>query len=81
MTHRINRTPVQKEEHEIHYGVRCTCRTTDEATIRLSQLRCRMTGPRERKGVSVTANSREVVAAVDAEDASIATTGELVHAT
>jgi putative Mg2+ transporter-C (MgtC) family protein len=31
---RINRTPVQKEEHEILYRLRCTCRTADEANIR-----------------------------------------------
>jgi len=27
-------TPVQKEEHEILYRLRCTCRTADEANIR-----------------------------------------------
>jgi putative Mg2+ transporter-C (MgtC) family protein len=31
----INRTPVEKkEEHEILYRLRCTCRTADEANIR-----------------------------------------------
>ena len=34
MTYRINRTPVQKEEHEILYRLRCACRTADEANIR-----------------------------------------------
>jgi putative Mg2+ transporter-C (MgtC) family protein len=30
----INRTPIQQEEHEILYRLRCTCRTADEATVR-----------------------------------------------
>jgi len=30
----INRTPVQKEQQEILYRLRCTCRTVDEANIR-----------------------------------------------
>jgi putative Mg2+ transporter-C (MgtC) family protein len=30
----VNRAPVQKEQHEILYRLRCTCRTTDEANVR-----------------------------------------------
>ena len=30
IAHRINRTPLEKEEHEILYRLPCTCRATDE---------------------------------------------------
>ena len=119
MAYRINRTPVEKAEHEILYRLRCTCRTTDEANIRTmliqnvgrtpltlialhsfdDELLARVNvkaylktiGPKEEAleqivtGLSleagVTAISWEVVAAVDAGDASISTTEELVRAT
>jgi len=35
----INRTPVEKKEHEILYRLRCTCRTVDEANVRVLLLR------------------------------------------
>jgi putative Mg2+ transporter-C (MgtC) family protein len=116
---RINRTPVQKEEHEILYRLRCTCRTADEVNIRTmliqsvgrtplalialhsldDELLARVNvkaylktiGPKEEAleqivtrlslEPGVTAISWEVVAAVDAEDASISSTEELVRAT
>src|SRR6202050_2443360 len=116
---RINRTPPQKEEHEILYRLRCTCRTSDEANIRTmliqnvgrtplalialhsldDELLARVNvkaylkaiGPKEEAleqivtrlslEAGVTAISWEVVAAVDAEDASISTTEEVVRAT
>ena len=31
---RVNREPVEKDEHEILYRLRCTCRTADEVNIR-----------------------------------------------
>jgi putative Mg2+ transporter-C (MgtC) family protein len=34
VAYRINRAPAQKEEHEILYRLRCTCRTADEANVR-----------------------------------------------
>jgi putative Mg2+ transporter-C (MgtC) family protein len=115
---RINRAPVQKEEHEILYRLRCTCRTADEANIRTvliqnvgrtplalialhsldDELLARVNvkaylktiGPKEEAleqivtslslDPGVTAISWEVVAAVDAEDASISATEELVRA-
>jgi putative Mg2+ transporter-C (MgtC) family protein len=115
---RINRTPTQKEEHEILYRLRCTCRTSDEANIRTmliqnvgrtplalialhsfdDELLARVNvkaylktiGPKEEAleqivtrlslEAGVTAISWEVVAAVDAEDASITATEELVRA-
>ena len=118
MAYRINRTPVEKEEHEILYRLRCTCRTSDEANIRTmliqnvgrtplvlialhsvdDELLARVNvkaylktiGPKEEAleqivtrlslEAGVTAISWEVVAAVDAEDASISTTEELVRA-
>jgi putative Mg2+ transporter-C (MgtC) family protein len=119
VAYRINRTPIEKEEHEILYRLRCTCRTTDEANIRTmliqnvgrthltlialhsfdDELLARVNvkaylktiGPKEEAleqivtrlslEAGVTAISWEVVAAVDAEDASISATGELVRAT
>lgn len=116
---RINRAPAQKEEHEILYRLRCTCRTADEVNIRTmliqsvgrtplalialhsldDELLARVNvkaylktiGPKEEAleqivtrlslEPGVTAISWEVVAAVDAEDASISTTEELVRAT
>ncbi|HLK22414.1 MAG TPA: MgtC/SapB family protein, partial [Bryobacteraceae bacterium] len=116
---RINRTPAPKEEHEILYRLRCTCRTADEANIRTmlvqnvgrtplalialhsldDELLARVhvhaylktLGSKEEAleqivtrlslEAGVTAISWEVVSAVEAEDASIATTGELVRAT
>lgn len=119
MACRINRTPVQKEEHEILYRLRCTCRTTDEANIRTmliqnvgrtalalialhschDELLARVNVKAYLKAIGskeealeqivtrlclkagVTAICWEVVAAVDAQDASITTTEELVHAT
>jgi putative Mg2+ transporter-C (MgtC) family protein len=118
VAHRINRNPVQKEEHEILYRLRCTCRTSDEANIRAiltenvgrtplvlialhsvdDELLARVNvkaylktvGPTEALEqivtrfsleAGVTAISWEVVAAVDAEDASISATEELVRAT
>jgi putative Mg2+ transporter-C (MgtC) family protein len=35
MAHLINRTPAQNDEHEILYRLRCTCRASDEAGIRI----------------------------------------------
>jgi putative Mg2+ transporter-C (MgtC) family protein len=119
MAHRINRAPVQKEEQEILYRLRSTCRTTDEANIRTmliqnvgrtplalialhsfdDELLARVNvkaylkaiRPKEEAleqivtrlslEVGVTAISWEVVAAVDAEDASITKSGEVVRAT
>jgi putative Mg2+ transporter-C (MgtC) family protein len=116
---RINRTPVQKEEHEILYRVRCTCRTADEAKIRTMLIQnvgrtplglialhslddellarvnvkayLKSVGPKEEAleqivtrlslEAGVSAISWEVVAAVDAEDASISASEELVRAT
>jgi putative Mg2+ transporter-C (MgtC) family protein len=113
----ISRTPVQKEQHEILYRLRCTCRTVDEANIRSMLIqnvgRTKLTlvalhslddellarvnvkaylkaiGPKEDAleqivtrlslDAGVTAISWEVVAAVDAEDASITTSEELVR--
>ncbi len=118
IANRINRTPVEKEEHEILYRLRCTCRTADEANIRAlliqnvshtpltlialhsldDELLARVNvkaylktiGPKEEAleqivsrlslEAGVTAISWEVVAAVDAEDASITATEELVRA-
>src|SRR5580704_9735644 len=115
---RINRTPVQKEEHEILYRLRCTCRTADEANIRTMLIQnvgrtplslialhslddellarvnvkayLKTVGPKEEAleqivtrlslEAGVTAISWEVVAAVDAEDASITATEDLVRA-
>ena len=34
IAHLVNRAPVQKDELEILYRLRCTCRTADEANIR-----------------------------------------------
>jgi putative Mg2+ transporter-C (MgtC) family protein len=118
VAYRINRTPEQKEEHEILYRLRCTCRTTDEANIRTMLIqhvgRTQLTlialhsfddellarvnvksylksiGPKEEAleqivtrlslEAGVSAISWEVVAAVDAEDASISTADDLVSA-
>ena len=116
----INRTPVEKkEEHEILYRLRCTCRTADEANIRTmliqnvgrspltlvalhsldDELLARVNvkaymksiGPKEEAleqivtrlslEAGVTAISWEVAAAVDAEDASITTSEEVIRAT
>ena len=119
MAYRINRTPAQKEAHEILYRLRCTCRTTDEANIRTmliqnvgrtplalialhsfdDELLARVNVKAYLKAIGskeealeqivtrlsleagVTAISWEVVAAVDAEDASITTSDEVVRAT
>jgi putative Mg2+ transporter-C (MgtC) family protein len=118
MAYRINRNPATKEEHEILYRLRCTCRTSDEANIRTmliqkvgrtplaliallsldDELLARVNvkaylkaiGPKEEAleqivtrlslEAGVTAISWEVVAAVDAEDASITTSEEVVRA-
>jgi len=115
----INRTPVQKEEHEILYLLRCTCRTADEANIRTMLIQnvgrspltlvalhslddevlarvnvkacLKSIGPKEEAleqivtrlslEAGVTAISWEVVAAVDAEDASLTTSEEVIRAT
>lgn len=117
VAHLINRAPVQKENHEILYRLRCTCRTADEANIRamlmqevsrtalaLIALHSVDDGPLARVNVKaylkaigpkeealeqivtrlslepgVTALSWEVAAAVDAEDASISASGDLVR--
>jgi putative Mg2+ transporter-C (MgtC) family protein len=115
----INRTPVEKkEEHEILYRLRCTCRTADEANIRTmliqnvgrspltlvalhsldDELLARVNvkaymkaiGPKEEAleqivtrlslEAGVTAISWEVAAAVDAEDASITASEEVICA-
>jgi putative Mg2+ transporter-C (MgtC) family protein len=119
MAYRINRTPAQKEAHEILYRLRCTCRTTDEANIRTmliqnvgrtplalialhsfdDELLARVNVKAYLKAIGskeealeqivtrlsleagVTAISWEVVAAVDAEDACITTSDEVVRAT
>jgi putative Mg2+ transporter-C (MgtC) family protein len=119
VAHLINRTPVEKEEHEILYRLRCTCRTADEANIRTlliqnvgrtpltlialhsldDELLARVNvkaylktvGPKEEAleqivsrlslEAGVSAISWEEVAAVDAEDASITATEELVRTT
>jgi putative Mg2+ transporter-C (MgtC) family protein len=117
VAYRINRAPAQKEEHEILYRLRCTCRTADEINIRtmliqnvgrtplvlialhsVDELLARVNvkaylktvGPKEEAleqivtrlslEAGVTAISWEVVAAVDAEDASISSSDELVGA-
>jgi putative Mg2+ transporter-C (MgtC) family protein len=115
----INRTPVQKEEHEILYHLRCICRTADEANIRTMLIQnvgrsplalvalhslddevlarvnvkayLKAIGPKEEAleqivtrlslEAGVTAISWEVVAAVDAEDASLTTSEEVIRAT
>jgi putative Mg2+ transporter-C (MgtC) family protein len=115
---RINRAPVQKEEQEILYRMRCTCRTADESNIRAMLIQnvgrtplalialhslddellarvnvkayLKAVGPKEEAleqivtrlslEAGVTAISWEVVASVDAEDASISASGELVRA-
>ena len=114
VAHLVNRAPVQKEQHEILYRLRCTCRTTDEANVRtmliqnvgrtplvlislhsvddevLSKVNVRAwlksMGPKEEAleqivtrlslEAGVTAISWEVVAAVDAEGASLESAGE-----
>jgi putative Mg2+ transporter-C (MgtC) family protein len=114
----INRTPVQKEEQEILYRLRCTCRTTDEANIRTMLIQnvgrsplallalhsldeevlarvnvkayLKAIGPKEEAleqivtrlslEAGVTAISWEVVAAVGAEDATLTTSEEVIHA-
>ena len=114
----INRTPVQKEEQEILYRLRCTCRTADEANIRTMLIQnvgrsplalvalhslddevlarvnvkayLKAIGPKEEAleqivtrlslEAGVTAISWEVVAAVDAEDATLTTSEEVIHA-
>jgi putative Mg2+ transporter-C (MgtC) family protein len=114
----INRAPIQKEEHEILYRLRCTCRTSDEANIRTmliqnvgraqlalvalqsvdDELLARVNvkaylkslGPQEQAleqivtrlslEAGVTAISWEVAASVDAEDASISTSDEMIRA-
>jgi putative Mg2+ transporter-C (MgtC) family protein len=119
LAHLINRAPAQKEEHEILYRVRCTCRTADEAHIRalliqnagrtdltlmalqsldeevLSRVNVKAylksIGPKEQAieqivtrlslEPGVTAISWEVAAAVDAEEASLSTSEDLLHAT
>lgn len=119
MAYRINRTPVGKEEHEILYRLRCTCRRTDENNVRTmliqnvgrtplvlialhsldDELLARVNvkaylktiGPNEEAleqivtrlslEAGVTAISWEVVAAVDAEDAFMTVTEELVRTT
>jgi len=119
VAHLIHRTPLQKDEQEILYRLRCTCRTVDEVNIRTlliqnvgrtpltlialhslhDELLARVNvraylkslGPKEQAleqivtrlclEAGVTTISWEVVAAVDSEDASITTSGELVHAT
>ncbi|MCU1257618.1 MAG: putative Mg(2+) transport ATPase [Bryobacterales bacterium] len=113
----VNRTPVLKEEHEILYRLRCTCRTADEANFRTiliqnvgrSQLSLialqsvddellarvnvkaylKTLGPKEQGleqivtrlslEAGVSAISWEVVAAVDAEDATLSASEELIH--
>jgi putative Mg2+ transporter-C (MgtC) family protein len=110
----VNRTPVQKELHEILYRLRCTCRTSDEANVRTMLIQnvgrtplalialhslddevlarvnvkayLKSVGAKEEAleqivtrlslEAGVTAISWEVVAAVDAEDASVAMSGE-----
>lgn len=119
VAHLIKRTPVEKEEHEILYRLRCTCRTADESKIRAALIQSvgrapltlialhslddellarvdvkaylKTIGPKEQAleeigtrlslEAGVTAISWEVVAAVDAEDASITAAEELVRAT
>jgi putative Mg2+ transporter-C (MgtC) family protein len=114
VAHLVNRAPVQKEQHEILYRLRCTCRTADEANVRtmliqnvgrtplvlislhsvddevLSKVNVRAwlksIGPKEEAleqivtrlslEAGVTAISWEVVAAVDAEGASLESAGE-----
>jgi putative Mg2+ transporter-C (MgtC) family protein len=116
---RINRAPLQKEQHEILYRLRCTCRTTDETNIRTTLIQnvgrsplalialyslddevlarvnvkayLKAIGPKEEAleeivtrlslEAGITAISWEVVAAVDAEDATISAPEELVRAT
>ena len=116
--HRINRTPIEKEEHEILYRLSCTCRAVDEANVRTmliqgvgrtpliliallsrdEELLARVNvkaylkslGPKEESleqivtrlslESGVTAISWEIVAAVDAEDASITSSDELIQA-
>jgi putative Mg2+ transporter-C (MgtC) family protein len=115
----INRTPVLKEEHQILYYLRCTCRTADEANIRTMLIQnvgrspltlvalhslddevlarvnvkayLKAIGPKEEAleqivtrlslESGVTAISWEVVVAVDAEDASLTTSEEVIRAT
>jgi len=117
IAHRVNRTPVEKEEHEILYRLSCTCRTVDEANVRTmliqgvgrtpltlialhsrdEELLARVNvkaylkslGPQEESleqivtrlslESGVTAISWEIVAAVDAEDASITSSDELIQ--
>jgi putative Mg2+ transporter-C (MgtC) family protein len=118
VAYRINRAPAQKEEHEILYRLRCTCRSADEISIRTMLIQnvgrtplvlialhsvddellarvnvkayLKTVGPKEEAleqivtrlslEAGVTAISWEVVAAVDAEDASISSSDELVGA-
>lgn len=119
VAHLINRVPVQDDEEELLYRLRCTCRTPDEANIRtmliqavgrtplsLVALHSHDDEPLSRVNVKaylktigakehaleqivttlsldpgVTAISWEIVAAVDAEDASISTHEEFIRAT
>jgi putative Mg2+ transporter-C (MgtC) family protein len=116
LAHLVNRTPEQKEEHEILYRLRCTCKTADESSIRTMLIQnvgpsplvvvalhslddevlarvhvkayLKALGPQEEAleqivnrlclEAGVTAVSWEVVAAVDAEDATITASEELV---
>jgi putative Mg2+ transporter-C (MgtC) family protein len=118
IAHLVNRTPVQTEEHEILYRLRCTCRSEDEEHVRskliqyagrtpltlvalhsnddelLARVNVRAylksLGPKEDAieqivvrlslEAGVTSFSWEVAASVDAEDASITTNGDVVHA-
>jgi putative Mg2+ transporter-C (MgtC) family protein len=117
MAYRINRAPAQKQEHEILYRLRCTCRTTDEANVRTMLIQnvgrtplalialhshddemlarvnvkayLKAIGSKEEAleqivtrlslEAGVTAISWEVVTAVDPEDVSMATDGDLVR--
>jgi putative Mg2+ transporter-C (MgtC) family protein len=116
VAHLINRAPSEEHEQEILYRLRCTCRTSDEVTIRTMLIQAvgrtplvlialhsvdddllarvhvkaylKAVGRKEEAleqivtrlslEQGVTAVSWEVVAAVDAEDASITSSDELV---
>ena len=118
MAFRINRAPLQQEEQEILYRLRCTCRTSDEANIRTmliqsvgrtplslialhsldDEVMARVNVKADLKAIGpkgealeqivtrlslepgVTAISWEVVAAVDAEVASLTTSEGVVRA-
>jgi putative Mg2+ transporter-C (MgtC) family protein len=116
VAHLINRAPLEEHEQDILYRLRCTCRTSDEVTIRTMLIQAvgrtplvlialhsvdddllarvhvkaylKAVGRKEEAleqivtrlslEQGVTAVSWEVVAAVDAEDASITSSDELV---